>query len=131
MRIVNKNEMLTLLDDRMDAFAQFYLSDPVMKFKWDSASSFDLDLPVMQSMVVGLYAAGIFDEACKLRFDAFGVVPVPEMVVEHIYKVPVDFTRPENSTLWIDGNEPAYYWVAVPYEIVDSQAQEVLANGIY
>lgn len=128
MRLATKNEIITILDDKIDAFAQFYLSDPIMRFKWDSTTNFDLDLPVMQNMVSALHSAGVIDAACVARFAAFGVAPTAPDV--HVYKVPTAFPRPADSASWADGNYPDYYWLTVPYVISDPQAKEVAANGV-
>lgn len=124
MRLATKNEILTILDDKIDAFAQFYLTSPTLKFKWDSATNFDLDLPVMQNMITGLRAVGIFDDACVARFAAFGEAVAPPVVTK-TYRVPADYPLPSDLVSWgLSADYPGWGVLVVPYSITDGIAIE-------
>jgi hypothetical protein len=135
MRIANKNELLTLMQERVFYFSAFCISPEgtAVSFLFNNITNFDLDLPAIQNMFLQLQQGGILDEACIERFNTFNPNPEEQPLPQRvwIYVVPKGYKIPDYCPTYDDAAQPNFTWFSSTSEIVnDGIIREVSNYGI-
>jgi hypothetical protein len=126
MRIATKNEILVMLGSCITTFSNYCVSPggAAIKFIFDNTSNFNLDSEVVMTMVSGLKAGGIVDDAVLERFSQFGTDSTPFPTL-HTYRVPHDYPVPGDARGYgLSVTYPGCLNFVVPYPINDGIAVE-------